>query len=121
LKYAFINDHRHEFPVVVMCQALDVSASGYYAWRRRPQSQRQQANEALVEKIKKVHQENRQTYGSPRITQALPAEGQICSPNRVARLMKIHGIRAKMGKAFKRTTKADPSALVAPNLLAQDF
>jgi putative transposase len=121
LKYAFITDHRHEFPVMVMCQALDVSPSGYYAWRRRPPSQRQQANEALVEKIKTVHKENRSTYGSPRITRALQAEGQVCSQNRVARLMKTHGICAKMGKVFKRTTQSDPSAWASPNLLAQDF
>ena len=81
MKYAFIADHRHEFPVVVMCQALDVSPSGYYAWRRRPKSQRQQANEALVEKIQVVHQESRQTYGSPRSSEALQVEGLSCGHN----------------------------------------
>lgn len=121
MKYAFIADHRQEFPVVVMCQALDVSSSGYYAWRRRPKSQRQQANEGLVEKIKTIHQESRQIYGSPRITEALQAQGYTCGHNRVARLMQVQGIRAKMGKVFKRTTKPDPSAWGAPNLLAQDF
>ncbi len=121
MKYAFIADHRPEFPVVVMCQVLDVSPSGYYAWRRRSKSRRQQANEALVEKIHTVHEASRQTYGSPRITQALQAEGEVCGHNRVARLMQAHGVRAKMTKAFKRTTQSDPSAQVAPNLLAQDF
>ena len=121
MKYAFIHDHRSAFPVVVMCQVLEVSPSGYYAWRRRPKSRRQQANEALIEKIHAVHEGSRQTYGSPRITQALQAAGEICGHNRVARLMKVHGIRAKMPKVFKMTTRPDPSAGVAPNLLAQDF
>ena len=102
LKYAFIADHRHEFPVGAMCQALDVSPSGYYAWRRRPKSQRQQVNEALVEKIKVVHKESRQINGSPRITEALQGEGLSCGHNRLARLMKAHGLRAKMGKVFGR-------------------
>ena len=121
MKYAFIHEHRTTFPVSVMCPVLDVSSSGYYAWRRRPPSPRQQANEALVAQIQIVHKQSRQTYGSPRITEELQEQGHVCGHNRVARLMRTHGIRAKMSKGFKQTTKSDPSARVAPNVLAQDF
>lgn len=121
MKYAFIHDHRSLFPVSAMCPVLDVSSSGYYAWHRRPPSRRQQANEALVAQIQIVHKQSRQTYGSPRITEELQEQGHVCGHNRVARLMQTHDIRAKMSKVFKQTTKSDPSARVAPNVLAQDF
>ena len=75
MKYAFIHDHRSAFPVSVMCQVLAVSSSGYYAWRRRPPSRQQRANERLVKRIHTVHVQSRQTYGSPRITEALQSEG----------------------------------------------
>ena len=104
-----------------MCQVLAVSSSGYYAWRRRPPSRQQRANERLVKRIHTVHVQSRQTYGSPRITEALQSGGDVCGHNRVARLMQMHGIRAKMSKLFKQTTKSDPSAWGAPNILAQDF
>ena len=96
MKYAFIHEHRSTFPVSVMCPVLDVSSSGYYAWRRRPPSPRQQANEALVAQIQIVHKQSRQTYGSPRITEELQEQGHVCGHNRVARLMQTHGIRAKI-------------------------
>ena len=78
MKYAFIHEHRSTFPVSVMCPVLDVSSSGYYAWRRRPPSPRQQANEALVAQIQIVHKQSRQTYGSPRITEELQEQGHVC-------------------------------------------
>lgn len=121
MKYAFIHDHRSTFPVSVLCPVLDVSSSGYYAWRCRPPSPRQQANEALVAQIQIVHKQSRQTYGSPRITEELQEQGHACGHNRVARLMQTHDIRAKMNKTFKQTTKSNPSAWAAPNVLAQDF
>lgn len=121
MKYAFITDHRDAFPVSRMCQVLGASPSGYYAWQGRPNSQRQQANEALVEQIQQVHAHSRHTYGSPRITEELQAQGVACSANRVARLMKVHGIQAKMKQQFKRTTQSNHNQPIAPNLLQQDF
>ncbi len=104
-----------------MCQVLGASPSGYYAWRDRPKSQRQQANEALVEQIQQVHAHSLHTYGSPRITEELQAQGVACSANRVARLMKVHGIQVKMKQQFKRTTQSNYNQPIAPNLLQQDF
>jgi putative transposase len=120
--YAFIAEHAEVFPVRRMCKVLGVSPSGYYDWRKRPPSQRQQANEKLLAAIRREHEASRQTYGSPRIHAALQRQGFEAGRNRIACLMQAHGI---VGKAPKRkrpvTTQRVDGALVAPNLLAQDF
>jgi hypothetical protein len=67
MKFQFIEDHRDEFPIVRMCKVLEVSRSGYYAWRDRPPSAREMANQELYTEIKRVYTESHQTYGSPRI------------------------------------------------------
>ena len=121
MKYAFIHDHRTQFPVTRMCQVLAVAPSGYYAWRRRPPSPRQQANDVLVEHIQTAHTQSRGTYGSPRIAEELQAQGVPCSRNRIARLMKEQGIQVKAKPAFKVTTQSDHDQPIAPNLLQQDF
>lgn len=84
-------------------------------------SKRSQQDNLLLERIKMIHQENRQVYGSPRIHAQLRHEGITCSRKRVARLMREHGIQAKMTKRFKKTTKCNPNHNVADNLLEQDF
>jgi transposase InsO family protein len=121
MRFEFIEDHRNEFPVTRMCQVLDVSPSGYYAWRTRPVSARGMANQALVGKIKVVHAESHQTYGSPRIYQEIKDDGVACSENRVARLMRQHDIRARQTKRYRTTTKRDEAHPVAPNVLKRDF
>jgi hypothetical protein len=67
VKYAFIAAHCGEYPVRRMCQVLKVSPSGYYDWRKRPRSQRQQANDGLLDAIERAYETSRQTYGSARI------------------------------------------------------
>ena len=109
------------FPVHLQCRVLAVSRSGYYSWRIRPVSQREMANHELVKKIKAVHSESQDTYGSPRVYHELKAQGISCSENRVARLMQTHGIRAKQVKRRKVTTKANKAHPVAPNLLNGNF
>jgi len=121
MRYQFIADHQKEFPVRRMCRALCVSPSGYYVWRNRPVSQREMANQELLEEIKAVHEESYETYGSPRVYEELKENGVTCSENRVARLMREEGIQAKQPKRYKVTTKADKSHPVAPNLLERDF
>ena len=88
MRFQFIEDHRNEFPVTRMCQVMNVSPSGYYAWRTRPVSTREMANRKLVRKIKAVHAESHKTYGSPRIYRELKDDGVACSENRVGRLMR---------------------------------
>ncbi len=77
-----------------MCRVLEVSTSGYYAWRSRPESARERANRALLADEARLHAEHRGRYGSPRMHAALRAEGRRLRRGRVARLMRRHGIRA---------------------------
>ena len=116
-----MQEHRGEFPVTRMCEVLNVSPSGYYAWGKRPVSAREMANQQLVKKIRAVHAASYETYGSPRIYHALRAQGLGCSENRVARLMHLYHIRAKQTRRYKATTKRNKAHAVAPNLLKRDF
>jgi putative transposase len=121
MRFRFIEDHRAMFLVRVMCAVLEVSASGYYAWRRRPDSARTQSNRALVDAIRRVHAESRRRYGSPRVHAALRAEGSPAGRNRVARLMRRHGIHARCRRRFRTTTDSNHALPLAPNLLARQF
>lgn len=120
MRYQFVEDHRQEFVVTLMCRVLDVSSSGYYAWRKRPVSRREMANQELLKEIKRAHEESHGTYGSPRIYEEIK-EKIPASQNRVARLMKKHDIAAKQKKRYKKTTRANAAHPVAPNLLEGDF
>jgi putative transposase len=104
-----------------MCEALDVSESGYYAWAARAPSRAERRRGALVAAIRVIHAEVRGRYGSPRMTAELKARGHDCSENTVAALMKAHGIRAKAPRRFVRTTDSRHNLPVAENVLARDF
>jgi putative transposase len=104
-----------------MCHILDVSRSAYYAWRKRPKSARTEANEHLLDHIRQVYQASRGLYGSPRVTAELRAQGMYCNHKRVARLMLVHGIQARMFRKFKTTTQSRHHLTVAPNVLNQNF
>ena len=121
MRFQFIKDHRDEFPVVRMQEMLGVSRSGYYAWRKRPVSAREMANRELYKKIEVVYNESHKTYGSPRIYHTLDKQDVACSEKRVARLMRLRGLRAQQTKRYKTTTKRNKSHPVAPNLLKRDF
>ena len=86
-----------DYPITTMCRLLGVSTSGYYAWVDRGPSTRDEANARLLETINGIHQQSRRTYGAPRITAELREEGHLVGKNRVARLMKVAGIRPSMG------------------------
>ncbi len=121
MKYQFMHEHEKEFSLERMSKMLNVSRSGYYQFMKSKPSKQAYENESLLVKIKKIHEDSRQTYGSPRIHAELGSAGEICSRKRVARLMKKAGLQAKMKKRFKLTTKVNPKAKAAPNLLKQDF
>lgn len=122
MRYEFIEAHRGEFEIVIMCRVLGVSRSGYYAWRKRPVSRREMANEALTEKIRDIHQQSDETYGSPRIHAHLADEGLKCGVNRVARLMREAELMGQPNAKFKVvTTDSQHAYPVSPNLLGQDF
>jgi putative transposase len=121
VRYLFIKEHRGEFCLERWCEAMEVSVSGYYVWRKRPPSERDRQNERLVEEIKAVHEGSEQSYGSPRVHTQLRAQGQACSQNRVARLMRINAISACRKMRFTPTTDSKHSLPVAHNELDRDF
>jgi putative transposase len=117
-----MHQHRGEFEVSSMCQILQVSRSGYYAWIDRPQSARDQHQVELTRQIRQVHQDSYGTYGSPRIHAELAEQKIEVCVNTVARLMKQARIESVTHRRFvPRTTDSDHDLPVADNLLAQDF
>jgi transposase InsO family protein len=119
--FRFIDENRDRWPVRLQCEALGVSAAGYYAWRGRPASARQQRHDALLVEIRAIHAEFQARYGSPRVHAELAARGQDCCVNTVAKAMRDHGIRAKTAKKFRCTTDSDHGLPVAENLLGRQF
>jgi transposase InsO family protein len=122
VKFAFIKEHLVAFPIDASCAALEVSRSGYYAWLRRPASARARRREELAAKIERVHEENRCVYGSPRVCQALNAQGERCCENTVADIMNERQIRAKAKKKFvPRTTDSAHQQPIVDNVLDRQF
>jgi len=101
-----------------MCEALQISRSGYYAWRSRQPSRRQQEDEALLGRIRAVHAQSRRLYGSPRITAVLREQGLRCGKHRIARIMKASSLRGEVKKRrFRRTTESRHQYALAADLL----
>jgi putative transposase len=119
--FRFIAENADRWPVTWMCEALEVSASGYYAWASRPDSPTEEWRQELVGAIEEVHAQVKGRYGSPRMTAELKARGYECSENTVAGLMREHGIRAKAPRRFVRTTDSGHRLPVAANGLDRDF
>jgi putative transposase len=121
MRYRAIHEHDRRYPIRLMCRALAVSPAGYYAWRVRPESQRSVANRALLTDIRIIHQESRQTYGSPSIWHVLVRRGQRVGEHRVARLMRQAGLRAKTITMWHTTTQSQHRFPVAENTLDRTF
>ena len=121
MRYEFIKSHCDEFPIKLMCEVLDVSRPGFYDWRDREPSKREQENKELLEDIERVFEDSRETYGSPRIHQTLQDEGRNVGRNRVARIMRDNGIRAVQPRRKKRTTDSNHAFPIAKNLLDRQF
>lgn len=122
MKYPAVAACEDEFPVNRLCEVLDVSESGYYAWLNRPLSQREQANRGLGERIQAIWQRFRGMYGALRIHAELQAEGEVVGHNRVARIMQHLGLRGKGSRKRQPcTTQSNPGHRFEPNILAQHF
>jgi len=105
-----------------MCDVLDVSRNGFYAWRNRPTSERSKRHQELLAEMKTVHADrDMKCYGSPRMHKELAARGKACSENMVAKLMSDHGLRAASAPKFKATTDSNHSHRVAQNTLNREF
>ena len=108
--------------MTVMCEVLEVSRSGFYAWRRRSESKRSRRQQELVEEMRTIHSDRyMKNYGSPRMHEELAARGHQVSENTVARLMRDHGLRASFGRKFRVTTDSQHSLPVAENVLNREF
>ncbi|AVR87107.1 Mobile element protein [Thauera aromatica K172] len=121
MKYAWIEQQSVRWPVTRMCVLLEVSRSGFYAWRGRGPSARVRRDEELVVMLHACHAHHRGKYGRPRLTRDLRAAGFPVNHKRVRRLMLREGLQARRRRRFVRTTDSGHSLPVAPNLLERDF
>jgi putative transposase len=120
MRYAFIKDHRAEYRVTLMCRVLRVHRSGFYAWLKKPKSDRALEDERLLVRIRYFWNESGQTYGSPRIYRDLLETEETCGLNRVAKIMRRNGIRVQIGYRKRRYRYGKP-AVTAANHLQQNF
>ncbi len=104
-----------------ICRAIEISASGYYKWRKSHLSKRKREDEKLLKDIKKHHELSYRIYGSPRIEIELRKSGIKTSKKRVARIMQENGIRSRIKRKFKSTTNSNHKLPIAKNLLMQNF
>ena len=113
--------HQEQYPIATMCRVLEVSTSGYYAWRKRQPSRRSQQDRALTERIQRIHTRSKGTYGAPRIHAALAREGVHVGCKRVARLMRTANLQGVSRRRRYGTTQRQPGAPVALDLVQRDF
>ena len=116
-----MNANQAKYPVATICRVLEVSTSGYYAWRKRNVSQRSQEDAILSDRIRWIHLRSRGTYGAPRIHAELADEGVHVGRKRVARLMQAVGLQGVSRRRRPRTTLRAVGAQPAPDLVERDF
>lgn len=117
----FVEDHQAAYPVSRLCTLAGVPRSSFYAWRCRPLSARELANEQLLGEIREIHERSRGTYGRVKILGQLARRGIAANHKRVARLMRLHGIRGVGGPGSKTHRRPGGHAAPAPDLLCRDF
>lgn len=122
MKYAWIDGQRNAYPLPAMCAMLNVSVSGYQAWKRGGTPNRKRLTDAqMLTLIRAIHAEFRGSYGSPRMAEEVRGRGFPASKERVERLMRENGIRARHKRRYKATTDSKHNLPVAPNLLDRNF
>jgi putative transposase len=118
--YEFIKAHQHQFSVEMMCRLLEVTRSGYYEWLKNPVAKRAQEDARLLRLIRASFVASQGVYGARRVFLDLREAGEICSKHRVARLMRLNGLRALHGYRTRRWSVGKPSVLI-PNILQRQF
>ena len=121
MRFRVVERLRVLYPVRLICKVLEISPSGYYAWKKRPESAHSREDRRLRKVIRSVFEESRQTYGSPRVQDELRDRGVRCSRKRVARLMKEDQLVPKKARRFRVTTISAPTHEKAPNILNRRF
>ena len=122
-RFQFVGDHRDTVSVKWLCQILEVSRSGFYRWRAAAgaRAARVRADRELAERIRRIHDDSDGTYGAPRVTAELHADGVVVNHKRVERLMRERGIVGVHLRKSVRTTVPDPDAVAVPDLIRRDF
>jgi putative transposase len=121
VKFAFVEEHRHQVPVERLCNILDITSRGYRAWRRRPVSQRQRDDMVLLAHIRDQYKLSLGSYGRPRMTEELKKLGLNVGHRRVGRLMRQNGLKVVRTRKYKATTLSNHHFNITPNWLAQNF
>ena len=121
MRFAFVQAEKANFPVGLLCRTLQVTKSGFYAWRSRPESDHSKRDRRLKVKIRASHEASKHRYGSPRILEDLKEDGERVSKKRVARLMHEEGLVGRKKRRFVRTTDSKHNLPVSPNRLERDF
>jgi transposase InsO family protein len=119
--FELVDAEKAHFPIKVLCEVLDVSRSGFYAWKTRPPSGREKSDERLAVEIAAAHAKSQKRYGSPRVHRALRKKGIRVGKKRIARLMRKNGIIARQKRRFRRTTDSNHANPIAPNVVTRDF
>src|ERR1700677_3344827 len=122
MRFAFIAKHRHVWPVSWLCEALDVSRSGFHAWLRRGPSAREAADEGLTAKIRSSFVGSARTYGARRVWRDVLAEGIVCGLHKIERLMRQQALRARPRRRGRPVDAGErAAAAVSANLLDRQF
>jgi transposase InsO family protein len=121
VRFAFVEAEKAEFPITQSCAVLGVSRAGFYAWRTRPPTARVGADQRLAVEVAAIHAESQRRYGSPRVHRELRARKRHVGRKRVARLMRVQGLRARTPRRFRTTTDSRHTLPIAPNVLARRF
>jgi len=120
VKYAWIaGEPGHA--VRTLCRVLQVSPSGFYAWRTRRPSARKLDNQRLANRIEQLHVETREAYGAERLWRALRLQGESCGRHRVRRLRSAQAIQSRRRRRYLRTCNSYQSVPAAPNRLTWPF
>lgn len=120
-RYAFIKAEKAHYKVTTLCRVLGVSRSGFYDWNRRKPSRHALENERIIRQIRRIHAASKGRYGQRRIVAHLKHQEIVVGRNRVGRLMRENGIKARWPRKFKATTNFEHAFEVAPNVLARKF
>ena len=122
MKFDFVAKHRGAWPVLMLCEALGVSRSGFYAWLARPRCRRSLEDETLGQQVRLSFVDSDRTYGARRVWRDVLEAGYPCGLHRIERLMRIQALRARPRRRSMPVDRGERStAAIAPNLLAREF
>lgn len=121
MRYAFVAEHRLLFSVRAMCRCLRIHQSGFYVWLKTPLSKRAQEDARQTELLQKAWKDSGKVYGYRKLQDDLLDQGETCCPNRVARLARLAGIKARIGYKRRPGTYGGKPSVIVDNTLDRQF